>query len=116
LISSATWGQGRSSADRQFYYINGRPVDIPVVSKAVNEVYKSFNTHQLPVVVLDFSVPKGAGVYQCPLSHTDMTESVDINVSPDKRSIFLHSETQLVEALKVGSFPLPAAEYLSDHD
>ena len=59
LISSATWGQGRSSADRQFYYMNGRPVDLPVVAKAVNEVYKSFNTHQLPLVVLDFTVPKG---------------------------------------------------------
>ena len=59
LISSATWGQGRSSADRQFYYINGRPVDLPVIAKAVNEVYKSFNTNQLPVVVLDFTVPRG---------------------------------------------------------
>lgn len=28
-------------------------------------------------------------------------DSVDINVSPDKRSIFLHSEAQLIEALKV---------------
>jgi DNA mismatch repair protein PMS2 len=59
LISSATWGQGRSSADRQFYYLNGRPVDLPVVAKAVNEVYKSFNTNQLPLVVLDFTVPRG---------------------------------------------------------
>jgi len=59
LISSATWGQGRSSADRQFYYMNGRPVDLPVVAKAVNEVYKSFNTNQLPLVVLDFTVPRG---------------------------------------------------------
>ena len=59
LISTAAWGQGRSSPDRQFYYINGRPVDLPVVAKAVNEVYKSFNTHQLPLVVLDFSVPRG---------------------------------------------------------
>jgi DNA mismatch repair ATPase MutL len=31
----------------------------------------------------------------------DEEESVDINVSPDKRSIFLHSEAQLVEALRV---------------
>jgi DNA mismatch repair protein PMS2 len=59
LISSATWGKGRSSADRQFYYMNGRPVDLPVVAKAINEVYKSFNTHQLPLVVLDFTVPRG---------------------------------------------------------
>lgn len=59
LISTAAWGQGRSSPDRQFYYMNGRPVDLPVVAKAVNEVYRSFNTHQLPLVVLDFSVPRG---------------------------------------------------------
>jgi hypothetical protein len=30
-----------------------------VVAKAVNEVYKSFNTNQLPLVVLDFTVPRG---------------------------------------------------------
>jgi len=34
-------------------------VDLPVVAKAVNEVYKSFNTNQLPLVVLDFTVPRG---------------------------------------------------------
>jgi DNA mismatch repair protein PMS2 len=39
--------------------MNGRPVDLPVVAKAVNEVYKSFNTNQLPLVVLDFTVPRG---------------------------------------------------------
>jgi DNA mismatch repair ATPase MutL len=32
LISSAAWGQGRSSADRQFYYVNGRPCDLKAVS------------------------------------------------------------------------------------
>jgi DNA mismatch repair ATPase MutL len=39
--------------------MNVRPVDLPVVAKAVNEVYKSFNTNQLPLVVLDFTVPRG---------------------------------------------------------
>ena len=29
------------------------------------------------------------------------TDAVDINVSPDKRTLFLHSEDQLVAALKV---------------
>jgi DNA mismatch repair ATPase MutL len=28
-------------------------------------------------------------------------DSYDVNVSPDKRSIFLHSEQNLIEALKV---------------
>ncbi|WVQ70875.1 hypothetical protein IAR50_000400 [Cryptococcus sp. DSM 104548] len=85
LISSAQWGQGRSSADRQFYYINGRPCNLNSVAKAVNEVYKGFNTNQLPLVILDFQIPP---------------QSVDINVSPDKRTIFVHSEDRLIESLK----------------
>lgn len=88
LISSASWGQGRTSGDRQFTYINGRPCVLPKITKAVNEVYKSFNTNQVPLAILDFQIPK---------------ESVDINVSPDKRTIFVHSETNLIEALRVGS-------------
>lgn len=85
LISSAAWGQGRSSPDRQFYFINGRPCDLRQVGRAVNEVYKSFNTHQVPLAVLDFQIPP---------------ESVDINVSPDKRTVLLHSEANLIAALK----------------
>ncbi|OCF30386.1 hypothetical protein I316_07993, partial [Kwoniella heveanensis BCC8398] len=86
LISSAQWGQGRASADRQFYYINGRPCNITSVARAVNEVYKSFNTNQVPLAILNFQIPP---------------ESVDINVSPDKRTIFVHSEDRLIEALKI---------------
>jgi DNA mismatch repair protein PMS2 len=82
-------------------------------------VYKSFNTHQLPVVVLDVSVPRGTSsklslflvidAMSILATDTDHAESVDINVSPDKRSIFLHSEAQLIEALKVCS-PRPMDE------
>ena len=31
---------------------------------------------------------------------------MDVNVSPDKRTILLHSEKNLIVALKVGGFPL----------
>ncbi|KAK4686266.1 DNA mismatch repair protein PMS2, partial [Tremellales sp. Uapishka_1] len=85
VISSASWGLGRTSPDRQFFYINGRPCNLPKIAKAINEVYKSFNTHQVPLAVLDFLIPP---------------ESVDINVSPDKRTIFVHSEANLIEALR----------------
>lgn len=54
--------------------------------RAVNDVYKSFNTNQVPLAILDLQIP---------------TESVDINVSPDKRTIMVHSEANLVEALRV---------------
>lgn len=73
------------------------------MAKAVNEVYKSFNTHQLPLVILDFSVPRGVFYSREVWNVSVLTglDSVDINVSPDKRSIFLHSEAQLVDALRV---------------
>ena len=32
LLSSAQWGQGRSSPDRQYFYVNGRPCDLPKVT------------------------------------------------------------------------------------
>jgi DNA mismatch repair ATPase MutL len=102
LISSAAWGQGRSSADRQFYYVNGRPCDLKPISRAINEVYKSFNTNQTPLSILDFRIPAGQLSVLRQESRADtVVESVDINVSPDKRTIFLHSEVNLISALRV---------------
>ena len=91
------------------------------VQKAFNEVYRSFNATQSPFVVADFIIPTGKSVY--PRLHSKpsflrtllsmhsvtplvpesdrFTESCDINVSPDKRTIFLHSEGNLIAGLKV---------------
>lgn len=35
------------------------------------------------------------------MTNVSFADSYDVNVSPDKRSIFLHSEQNLIEALKV---------------
>ena len=86
LISKPTPSCGRTSQDRQFYYVNGRPCDMPKLQKAVNEVYKSFNATQFPLVIADVQLP---------------TEGVDVNVSPDKRTVLLGSEGNLITALKV---------------
>ncbi|KAI0030484.1 DNA mismatch repair protein MutL [Vararia minispora EC-137] len=86
LISKFSVGCGRSGTDRQFYFVNGRPCSPGKVAKAFNDVYKTFNMTQSPFIVADFLIP---------------TDSCDINVSPDKRTILLHSEGSLVEALKV---------------
>lgn len=59
VMSSAAWGQGRSAPDRQYLYVNGRPADLKSVQKVVNETYKSFNTHQVPLAILDFTIPGG---------------------------------------------------------
>ncbi|KAG8948328.1 hypothetical protein FRC04_009824 [Tulasnella sp. 424] len=85
LISKFSPGNGRTSPDRQFFYVNGRPCNLTKIQKAFNEVYRSFNTNQSPFVIADFQLP---------------TSSCDINVSPDKRTIFIHSEGNLILALK----------------
>ena len=85
LISKPVYGSGRTSSDRQFFYINGRPWEAGRVSRAFNEVYKSFNSNHFPFVIADFQLP---------------TDSYDVNVSPDKRTIFLHEESRLIEKVK----------------
>ena len=36
-------GKGRSKPDRQFFYVNSRPCELPSGSKSVNEIYHQFN-------------------------------------------------------------------------
>lgn len=85
FISRCTHGVGRSSTDRQFFFINRRPCDPAKVSRLVNEVYHLYNRHQYPFVVLNISVD---------------SECVDINVTPDKRQILLQEEKLLLAVLK----------------
>ncbi|PVD37839.1 hypothetical protein C0Q70_00441 [Pomacea canaliculata] len=91
FISKCEHGQGRSSADRQYVFINKRPCDAHKVLRVVNEVYHSYNRHQYPFVVLLIFMSSG---------------SVDVNVTPDKRQIFVEGEQILLATLKV-SFSLP---------
>ncbi|XP_017338511.1 mismatch repair endonuclease PMS2 [Ictalurus punctatus] len=84
-VSQADHGVGRSATDRQFFFINKRPCDPSKVSKLVNEVYHMFNRHQYPFVALNISVA---------------SECVDVNVTPDKRQVFLQEEKVLLAILK----------------
>ncbi|KAJ7753591.1 histidine kinase-like ATPase [Mycena maculata] len=85
LISKFAVACGRTGTDRQFFYINGRPCNLSKIQKAFNEVYRSFNATQSPFIIADLILP---------------TDSCDINVSPDKRSILLHHEANLISAFK----------------
>ncbi|KAK3699268.1 ATP-binding mismatch repair protein [Vermiconidia calcicola] len=84
-ISKPVFGEGRQAPDRQMFYVNSRPCGLPQVTKAVNEVYRSFNVSQVPFVFANFVMD---------------TNAYDVNVSPDKRSIMLHDQTALLESLK----------------
>uniref|UniRef100_A0A4W3H7Q5 Mismatch repair endonuclease PMS2 n=1 Tax=Callorhinchus milii TaxID=7868 RepID=A0A4W3H7Q5_CALMI len=85
FLSRGDHGIGRSSTDRQFFFINQRPCDPPKVSKLVNEVYHMYNRHQYPFVALNICVD---------------AECIDVNVTPDKRQIFLQEEKLLLAILK----------------
>lgn len=84
-ISRPVFGEGRSAPDRQMFYVNSRPCGLPQVSKAFNEVYKTFNISQSPFVFANLIMD---------------TNSYDVNVSPDKRTILLHDQGVLLESLK----------------
>ncbi|WFD35497.1 ATP-binding mismatch repair protein [Malassezia cuniculi] len=85
MISRPSAGSGRSSGDRQFFYINGRPWEAPRVARIFNDVYRQYNALQVPFVVADFRLP---------------TDAYDVNVTPDKRTVYVHNEDILLDGLR----------------
>ncbi|XP_059054058.1 mismatch repair endonuclease PMS2 [Achroia grisella] len=90
-ISSCAHGNGRSSTDRQFFYVNSRPCEPSKVIKLINEIYRQYNSNQYPFVFLNIN--------------TERT-SIDINVTPDKRKIFLIKEKIILDTLKMSLLKL----------
>ncbi|KAI9672516.1 MAG: hypothetical protein M1817_003282 [Caeruleum heppii] len=84
-ISRPSFGEGRQTPDRQMFFVNARPCGLPQVAKAFNEVYKSYNLSQSPFIFADLKMD---------------TNSYDVNVSPDKRTILLHDQARMLESLK----------------
>nr|KJB49942.1 hypothetical protein B456_008G146300 [Gossypium raimondii] len=87
FLSKSGQGSGRSMGDRQYFFVNGRPVDMPKVSKLVNEIYKGANSKQYPVAVMNFIIP---------------TRACDVNVTPDKRKVFFSDESMILQSLREG--------------
>jgi len=84
-VSRPTHGEGRQTPDRQMFYINGRPCGLPQFAKVFNEVYRSYNSTQSPFIFADIQLD---------------THLYDVNVSPDKRTILLHDQGQMLENLR----------------
>lgn len=85
FVSKSGHGSGRNLGDRQFFFANNRPVDMPKVSKLVNELYKSANSRQYPIAIMNFTLP---------------SKACDVNVTPDKRKIFFSDETHILQTLR----------------
>ncbi|KAL7112718.1 hypothetical protein ACP275_04G019600 [Erythranthe tilingii] len=85
FVSKPGNGSGRNIGDRQFFFVNGRPVDMPKVGKLVNELYRGANSRQYPIAIMNFSVP---------------TRTYDVNVTPDKRKLFFFDENYILQSLR----------------
>lgn len=84
-VSRPVHGEGRQTPDRQMFYVNGRPCGLPQFAKVFNEVYRSYNSSQSPFIFADIQLD---------------THLYDVNVSPDKRTIMLHEQGQMLDNLK----------------
>ena len=90
ITSTAGGGSGGSDRVRsvQYYSINGRVVDLPKVTTLLRKLWTTFsnstanNTKQKkPSAILEFTLPNN---------------SFDINLSPDKRTVLLTNESDLL--------------------
>ncbi|XP_076172313.1 mismatch repair endonuclease PMS2 isoform X2 [Ptiloglossa arizonensis] len=84
-ISSCDHTAGRSTPDRQFLYVNNRPSDLTKVSKLINKIYHKYNNKQYPFIFLNLKLNK---------------QTTDINVTPDKRTIFCTQEHLILATLR----------------
>ncbi|KAH7137096.1 hypothetical protein B0J13DRAFT_609202 [Dactylonectria estremocensis] len=84
-VSRPAHGDGRQTPDRQMFFVNGRPCALPQFAKVFNEVYRSHNSSQSPFILADIQLD---------------TDMYDVNVSPDKRSILLHDQNNLLDTLR----------------
>ncbi|KAL2120856.1 hypothetical protein VTJ04DRAFT_4883 [Mycothermus thermophilus] len=84
-ISRPAHGEGRQTPDRQMFYVNGRPCGLPQFAKVFNEVYRTYNASQSPFIFADIRLD---------------THLYDVNVSPDKRTILLHDQGQMLDNLR----------------
>lgn len=71
--------------DRQLIYINKRPCQLPLVSRVINDTCSSLGSNRSPFLLLNLSMPP---------------DSYDVNVSPDKRTIYLHDEQVILNHLR----------------
>ncbi|TMW98551.1 hypothetical protein EJD97_003895 [Solanum chilense] len=85
FISKSGYGSGRNLGDRQYFFVNGRPVDMPKVGKLINELYRGANSRQYPIAIMNFAIPP---------------REFDVNVTPDKRKIFLSDEGSILHSLR----------------
>ncbi|KAJ1816436.1 ATP-binding mismatch repair protein [Coemansia sp. RSA 2599] len=78
---------GRSGSDKQYFFVNGRPCDFPKAKKLVNELFRSHCPTKYPVFAIAIAIN---------------ASTIDVNLTPDKRTILIRHEAEVLDALKTG--------------
>jgi DNA mismatch repair protein PMS2 len=110
MLSGASFGDGRLTKDRQYIYINKRPVKFQKLIKLINQIYKKFKYLQNPVVILNIELD---------------VKLLDLNVNPDKSIVLISNryETILFERIESvledfwdnsGTYSIPVDEVVQE--
>lgn len=83
------------------FFVNSRPCGLPQVAKVFNEVYKSYNISQSPFIFANIVLDTSMWHPGTSIAMLTPPDAYDVNVSPDKRTILLHEQNALLEALRV---------------
>ncbi|KAJ1725045.1 ATP-binding mismatch repair protein [Coemansia erecta] len=84
-ISKPVPEAGRSAADKQYFFVNGRPCDFPRAKKLVNEVFRGYVPGKYPVYAVSIEINRS---------------TVDVNLTPDKRMLLLRHEDEVLGLLE----------------
>ncbi|RKF64568.1 putative dna mismatch repair protein [Erysiphe neolycopersici] len=84
-ISRPNTGEGRQVPERQMFFVNSRPCNLPQIAKIFNEVFRSISGSSAPFIFANIELD---------------THMYDVNVSPDKRTILLHNQDRILESLR----------------
>ncbi|KAH8857914.1 Mismatch repair endonuclease PMS2 [Schistosoma japonicum] len=94
---------GYSSSERQFIYINGRPCDLPKVTRLATDLWRRCSKEAYSSMASGISLPNRSTFNSFPVLifiFTMPTQSVDINLTPDKRTLLLHHENYVLALTK----------------
>ncbi|KAI1293731.1 Mismatch repair endonuclease PMS2 [Halotydeus destructor] len=94
-------GSGSSSSDKQFFSVNGRPVNLLKLAKVINQIFRCYDnasSSTYPFFVLSVTAPGGL---------------VDVNVTPDKRTIMISHENLLLAVVKSSLLEMYGPDALS---
>ena len=96
MVSNAPNSNERSVATEiQFFSINGRPVELPNVTKVIADVWRNFESAEL-----------GKKRAACMIGVYLPNSMFDVNVSPDKREVFFSCESEVCDLVREELFKL----------